>query len=275
MSSSPKAKFAPRSPRPPSAFTEAERHAFAFAEDAFAEEVRGLAVGIVDAAITEADFESEREPKLYGLALLCRSISNFEGGLTMARLDQAVESRTLVRCCFENLFLVDQLLKHGAGFVKTVRSHEAASRILLGESSLKHPGVAESPEGKTIRGLIKRERLKSPKKLAVSETPKGDIEKMYPAYAMLSHDVAHATVTALERHFRQHHNRHLIVDVVPPFKSRERLATLDIACDAVLGACIGVSHILDGTSQNDALSALVERFERQGRHAAPLDRANA
>jgi hypothetical protein len=31
------------------------------------------------------------------------------------------------------------------------------------ESSLKHPGVAESPEGKTVRGLIKRERAEFPK----------------------------------------------------------------------------------------------------------------
>jgi hypothetical protein len=101
MSSSPKAKFAPRSPRPPPAFTEAERHAFAFGE-----EVRGLAVGIVDAAIAEIDFEGARDPKVYGLALLCRSTSNFQGALTMAREGQAVECRALVRSCFENLILV-------------------------------------------------------------------------------------------------------------------------------------------------------------------------
>ena len=86
MSSSPKAKFAQRSPSPPSALTQAEKHAFAFAE-----ELRKLAVGIVDAAIAEVAFEGERDPKLYGLALLCRSISNFQGALTMARLDQAVK----------------------------------------------------------------------------------------------------------------------------------------------------------------------------------------
>jgi hypothetical protein len=103
---------------------------------------------------------------------------------------------------------------------------------------------------------------------------KGDIEKMYPAYAMLSHDAAHASVTALRRHDRQAEKGLSTIEVVPPFKTRERLQTLDIACDAILGACIGVSHILDGTSQNDALSALVERFVRQGRHAAPLDRAS-
>jgi hypothetical protein len=169
--------------------------------------LKRFAVGIVDAAIAEVVFEGNEDPKVYGFALLCRSISNFEGALTMARLDQAVESRTLVRSCFENLFLVDQLIKGGAGFVKTMRSHEAANRISLGESSLKHPGVAESPQGKTVRERIKRERaeFQKPSKLAVSDTAKGDIEKMYPAYAMLSLDAAHASVTALRRHYRQDH----------------------------------------------------------------------
>jgi hypothetical protein len=170
MSSSPKAKFAPRRPTQPSVLTEAEKHAFAFAE-----EVRGLAVSIVDAAIAEAVFAGERDPKIYGLALLCRSISNFQGALTMVRLDQAVESRTLVRCCFENLFLVDKLLKHGAAYVQTMRSHDAASRISIGVKTLKRPGFAESPAGKTVRGFIKSQRAEftKPSKLTVSDTAKG------------------------------------------------------------------------------------------------------
>ncbi len=270
MSSFPKAKLAPRSPRPPSALTKAERHAFAFAK-----EVRGLAVGIVDAALAEVVFEGEGDPKVYGLALLCRSISNFQGALTMARLDQAVESRTLVRSCFENVFLVDQLLKHGAGYIKTMRSHEVASRISLGESSLKH-GAADSPQGKILRGLIKHARAEfpKPKKLTVSDTAKGEIEKMYPAYATLSHDAAHASITALLRHFRLDDNGSLTMNIAPPFKPSERLTTLDMGCGALFGASTGVSHILGGTSQDDAIRALIERFELQGRHAAPLDRAS-
>jgi hypothetical protein len=232
---------------------------------------RELAFGVVDAAIAEVVFEGKRDQKLYGVALLCRSISNFQGALTMARLDQAVESRTLVRSCFENLFLVDQLRKHGPGFVKTMRSDKAANMISVGESWLKHSGVAESPQGTTVRGLIKRERLKSPKKLAVSDTAKGENEKMYPAYAMLSLDVAHASVTALDRHFRQGEKGLRTVEVVPPFKARERLETLDMGCSAVLLACRGVSAILGGTSQSDALRALIERFERRVGQAAPID----
>jgi hypothetical protein len=63
------------------------------------------------------------------------------------------------------LLLVHQLHEDGAGFVKTLRSHEAWGTIALGESSLKHPGVVDSANGKIIRGLIKNERLKTPKKM--------------------------------------------------------------------------------------------------------------
>jgi hypothetical protein len=119
--------------------------------------------------------------------------------------------------------------------------------------------------------LIKRERVEFPKpnKLAVSDIAKGDIEKMYPAYARLSHDAAHAlSIIALKRHFRPNHDRRLTMDIVPPFKPNERLETLDMACDALIGACIGVSQLLGLTSQQAPLRALFERWERQGRHAS-------
>jgi hypothetical protein len=267
MSSSPtpKAKLAPRNPKQPTDLTAIEQRALGFAED-----VLKQAVAIVDAVIAEVDFEGKRDPKVYGLALLCRSISNFQGALTMARNNQAVECRTLVRSCWENLFRIDQLRQHGADFVKTMRSDESANRVSLGEFSLKHPGVADSPHGQTVRRLIKRERGEFPKpsKLKVSDTAKGDIEKMYPAYAVLSHDAAHPSITALKRHYQPDHGSRLTVDIVPRFKPSELLATLDMACDAVFGACIGVNQLVGGTSQNDAIRALWERFVRQGRHAA-------
>jgi hypothetical protein len=120
----PKAKLAPRSPSQPFALTAVEESALAFAED-----VLGRAVAIVDAAVAEIAFEGNRDPKVISLGLLCRSISNFQGALTMARNNQAVECRTLVRSCWENLFRIDQLRQHGADFVKAMRSDESANRV--------------------------------------------------------------------------------------------------------------------------------------------------
>lgn len=50
----------------------------------FARKVLRLATKMVDAVIAEAAFTGPRDPKIVGLALLCRSISNSQGALTMA-----------------------------------------------------------------------------------------------------------------------------------------------------------------------------------------------
>jgi hypothetical protein len=232
---------------PDSTVNAAEERAFAFAED-----VRKQAAAFVDAALTEITFKNNVDPKLYGLLLLCRSISNFQGALTMARDDQAVECLTLVRSCWENLFLVHQLGQDGAGFVKTMRSHEAWGRISLGEWLLENAGMAANPFGQTIRDLIKRERRNAPKKMDVKGTATGAVEHLYAAYAELSHDAAHPSLTALERHFRRADSGRWTMDISPPFKDRERLATLSMACNALLGVCLGVSTLLgaDGTLEN-------------------------
>ena len=248
---------------PGSTLSVVEKRAFAFAEN-----VRKQATAIVDAAFAQVVFEDNKDPKLYGLALLCRSISNFQGALTMARRDQAVESLTLVRSCWENLFLVHQLQQDGARFVKTMRSHEAWGRISLGEWLLEGHVAADSPFGKTIRDLIKQERFNAPKKLDVKGTATGGVASMYAAYAELSHDAAHPSVSALERHFRRRDNGRWAMDIAPPFKPNERLTTLNMACNALLGVCLAVSGLLGGTSQDQALAALWGRFVGQGMSAA-------
>jgi hypothetical protein len=243
------------------AFTEAESRALAFAE-----EVRRLADGVVKAAVAEVVFGDETDGKVYGFALLCRSISNFQGALTMARLDQAVECRTLVRCCFKNLFLINKLLENGARFAKTMLSDAAARGPLMGERALKQPGAAESPAGKTLRGAIKSQRAEFPNPTrlgTVSDMAEGEIEVMYTSYAVLSHDAAHPSVIALRRHYPQGETGPLPVEIVPPFTPRERLLTLGMACHVVISACAGVSELLGGMSQDGAVRALFERFERQ------------
>jgi hypothetical protein len=76
---------------PRSTLSASEKRAFAFAR-----RVRKQAAAIVGAAVPQVAVEDKTDPKLYGLVLLCRSISNFQGALAMARHDQAVECLTLV-----------------------------------------------------------------------------------------------------------------------------------------------------------------------------------
>jgi len=159
--------------------------------------------------------------------------------------------------------------------VEAMRSDNAANRRSLG--NLVGSGAADSQFGEFVNAQIDGllAEFPTPQKLRLNEVSKGLMERAYHLFRILSHDGAHASVDTLRHHYRRNNNGRRTVEVVPPFKPGERLATLDIACDAVLGACIGVNQLLGGTSQSDALRALFERFERQGRHAAPLDAANA
>jgi hypothetical protein len=91
--------------------------------------------------------------------------------------------------------------------------------------------AADSESGKIIRGHIKslRQEFPSPTRLSVSDMAKGVAEGLYPSYSLLSHDAAHVTIISLKRHFDRDDPRTL--DVLPCFNSKERLATLDLACD--------------------------------------------
>ena len=87
---------------------------------------------------------------------------------------------------------------------------------------------------------------------------------MYAAYAELSHDAARPSITALERHFLRRDNGRWSMAIAPPFKPNERLTTLDMACNALLGVCLAVSSLVGGTSQDKALATLWGCFVRQG-----------
>jgi hypothetical protein len=230
---------------------------------------------MVDAALAEVAFEgTRRDPKLNGLLLLCRSISNFKGALTMARDNQALECLTLVRSCFENLIYVGDLCERGAESVHA-KLGDSASRLRdLGELELKTLASGDPESGTLTRARNKRLSAEFPnaKKVQLGKIARGVMEEAYYIFRMLSGDAAHPSVTALLRHFseatvrernKERTKTRLKVTVVPGFKPKERLATLDWACAALLGVCIRVEQILEGTSQSDAAIALCKRFERE------------
>ena len=246
--------------------TAKEERAFALAED-----VLKLANGLVDAAIAVLAIERDRRnAQSYGIALLCRSISNFQGSLTMARENQAVECLTLVRLCFENMLLVVGLCEGGADFVKAMRGDNAANLASLGKlESLNPDAAANSNYEEFVDAQFKRFSAKyeeKPKKLELKHAAK-NLMAVYRHYRELSHDPAHASLSALGRHFRPVRERTktplkttIAMIVVPPFKRRERLVVLDTACNALLGVCMGVDLLMGGTAQSEAIGAFSKRF---------------
>jgi len=234
--------------------TAKEEGAFALAEG-----VLKLANDLIGAVVPDVSVVGAAgRPRSVGFALLCRSVSNFTGALTMARENQAMECLTLVRSCFENMLLVAGLCERGAEFVKDMRSDNAFNLKALGK--LARPDVVgDTKYIKFIDGHVQRflaeHAEKKPEKLSLAK-PSEQFFSAYRRYRALSHDPAHASLSALARHFSPRHK----LNVVPPFKPGERLAALDLGCEALLTVCMGVDLLMGGTAQSEAIGAFSKRF---------------
>jgi hypothetical protein len=149
-----------------------EESAFALAEG-----VLKLANDLIDAVIPDVIVVGARSPKSLGLALLCRSVSNFTRALIMARENQAMECLTLVRSCFENVLLVAGLCERGAEFVKEMRSDNAANLKTFGKLLRLGPDVAAYREyiefiDTQVQRFLAEYAEKKPAKLKLDEASK-------------------------------------------------------------------------------------------------------
>lgn len=56
---------------------------------------------VFDTSTVLEDPKGTKDPKVWALALLARTIGNVEGALVLLDSGHVVEARTLVRCCYE------------------------------------------------------------------------------------------------------------------------------------------------------------------------------
>ena len=82
-------------------------------------------------ALAEADAitvgSKLRDPKVLAMALLARTLSNFNGTHLMVEAGMIVEARTLTRCCFENLLWLAELTAKREAFVEEMVRDEVSS----------------------------------------------------------------------------------------------------------------------------------------------------
>jgi hypothetical protein len=183
-------------------WTAKEEGAFAFAQDLLAFSLE-LAKAPELPPITAV---SSRDPRIVGLTLLCRSITNFRAVLVLVRVSppNVIESRALARLIFENFFFLAALCEHGADFVRAMRSDEAANRKALGEFALRTLSEEEKEigHGLTLRTQIREllSEFPKPAKFSVKGVAAQTVaDTAYLSYATLSMD-AHPSVTSLRRH---------------------------------------------------------------------------
>jgi hypothetical protein len=242
---------------------------------AFADRLIALAYALFGEAKIEITEKLFGEPRILSLALLCRTVGNFKGVIACARENLVVEARTLTRSCYENLYCMAALIEQGDDFVKAMhqdqmRNFRSQGEFLLEDIDSVNIGDAEFVE--QLRARVKEIKSRWPKAsfLTPKQTVKNSVLKQsYLIYSKLSGDAAHPSILALKRHlvrFVENGEQVMGLDVSPPERGIELTETLDLACNAMIGACVATNQILGHlpSINSDLQRVFVEYGERSG-----------
>jgi Family of unknown function (DUF5677) len=202
-----------------------------------------------------------KDPKVWALALLARTVGNVEGALELLDSGHVVEARTLVRCCYENFFCAAALVKTGDAFIKTMELDDVASRKKQAKGLLDWAG-RQNQELEFTEKLTKfadamekqhpKASFLNQKKAAES----GTIADGYIFYNMLSNDAAHPSATSLSRHITWEgtgEDAEWTISAFPVDDPDEIDETLELACSVMLGVAVAVNEAVGGTETGETL----------------------
>jgi transcriptional regulator with XRE-family HTH domain len=246
----------------------------------YAERLLHTAVAIAGAAHVELTAQWARDPKVVSLAILGRSISNFDAAMSLVEQGRVLEARVLARCLIENLLCLGNLRERGHEFVQDMINDERHNRKVLGELALriasKYGADLGDADGLKLRGFMNELAKRSPKakKMNVSKiAAEGVVEPMYVDYGRLSLDAVHCSVTALGRHLEGDEadgkRVGLTMTVTPNLPPGELLSTILNLCRTLMGVAVAANEIVGFTKAGERLNGLSAEFEKNGWVRAP------
>jgi hypothetical protein len=236
---------------------------------AYAQRLADVGIEVVAQAHVEIGTKWAREPKVVALTLLCRTLGNLKGAVSLISQRLLVEAQVLTRCCAENLIYIGALGQTGDAFVnELLRAHAASKKKLAGlaietyaESEEQTETVVRLSEAvKAIKATYPEAKLLNTKELS----KKNPVGSTYVMFSVLSEQAVHVSVRSLGRHLGQDledNKAYLRVDIAPDPTDEELVALLLNLLGIVLGVIVGANEILGGTEPGQELHALTEEFE--------------
>lgn len=240
----------------------------------FGEDLIDLSEEIIQQANFPDAEKHGKSPKIIAMCLLCRTMNSFAAMVLVLRQNFIVEARTLARCCYENFFWIGGLTGLGDEFVSRMVEEDAAGKLKRGNELLdwakKYPGTVdyEAPLKQFLDDLKKID----PKSGTVTHKTAADAGKIgdaYIIYRVLSTDAAHPSVTSLSRHLEvadeddeDDEDADFEFQTAPAVHLEEVVETLEFACSALLGTCVGTNALVGGTPAGSTLSKFADRFKQ-------------
>ena len=216
-------------------------------------------------------FESDKgakDPKVFALAILARTIGNVESALILLDNERLVEARTLVRCGYENFFCSTALVKTGDEFIKSMELDDAANRkrhakglLEWADTQDQKPGFAEKLE-KFAEDMAKT-YPKTPALNHKKNAEDGTIKDAYIFYQVLSNDSAHPSARSLSRYITwdgDGDDAQFTLTAFPTVEPGEVEETLEFICSVVLGVCVAANEAVSGTETGERLWTLGDDY---------------
>jgi hypothetical protein len=182
--------------------------------------------------------------------------------------DFVVEARTLVRCCYENLFWIASLNADGPRLIEQMIMADATHRIKRGNALLEWARTSGGqPLESGLDAFLQKLESETPKKGDVNlfEAAKsGNISAGYIIYRVLSTDAAHPSAVSLGRHLQYDDSeppQKLTFLGMPRVDSHEESQTAEFGFSALLTVALLANKIVGGTEVGDALADLHTEFQ--------------
>jgi hypothetical protein len=208
------------------------------------------------------------DPKIIALTLLARTLSNFDAAVELIRLGYIVEARAIARCCYENLFWIGGLSAKGKEFIDAIESDEMASKKKRGKwllewqqdhqkfSAFDGPKLQNYME--QLEKAFPKPKLLNPSTLAASSP----VKDAYIFYSQLSSDAAHPSASSLSRYVsRDSVSGELMIHQDSKSRPKEMAETMEYACNALIGVCVGANELVGGTAVGGELAPLFEEYK--------------
>jgi hypothetical protein len=170
---------------------------------------------------------------------------------------------------------VGSLQAKGDEFVRAMFHDEARSRKARGELILREAYQLDDKVQQRLRDQLRDISKKLPKQKSLSPKDVAEdsvLRHAYLIYAQLSADAGHPTFSSLNRYIgRFEENGETVrgIDIAPPPKEEELIQTLDWACNAMVGVCVGANQILEGTPTGQKLLGIADEYQALTGRAAP------
>jgi hypothetical protein len=205
------------------------------------------------------------DSKVVAMTLLARTLGNANAAILLVKHGSTVEARTLVRCCYENLFWIAALAKQGRDFIVQVGLDDKTNRIKRGKALLDWSAGEEREEDfeKELADFIVNLENSTEKPSTISlynAAGAGGIGGAYIFYRELSTDAAHPSATSLSRHVVENTEGIFTLYANPVVDSRENEDTLELLCSALIGCCVAAEEILNQHDLGEPLVRLAEVF---------------